>query len=147
VATSANTRELPAISDQELANYYLCKPGSTTDFRRLLEPAFSPDFKERYPERVTDYINYRATGKNCQTPAAFVRQVNALRNYSGTQYFSKVDPKETLFIRGSDDLLLDSAHGTILKQIVNEANHVEIKNLGHMVNIERPEALYECKTP
>lgn len=68
-----------------------------------------------------------------------MRQVAAVLQFDGKKYYSDVDPKECRFVHGHDDRIFNKIHVNGLKKLVPQAEHEVINELGHMVNIEKPE--------
>jgi pimeloyl-ACP methyl ester carboxylesterase len=137
--TTANCPDNPAISDDRAAAWTSVRPGNLEDFEALLGPFFSLSFRERQPERVREYCIYRAAGRNRQTARAYHRQMRALRLCRSGDYFARLDASEAAFIGGGADELLGPRHNQDLQRVCPGGEHVEIRDLGHMINIERPD--------
>ena len=90
--------------------------------------------------RAQQYYEYRAFGMNRQSPRSFIRQMTALRNFKGDKYFPLIDPSEASFTGGSNDEILGPLHNMALAKLSPDARHQEIQGLGHMINIELPQA-------
>jgi pimeloyl-ACP methyl ester carboxylesterase len=138
LAASPNTAAHPAVADTVLDDWKQVVPGDATVFARLLEPFFSKSFHQRHPERVAKYVRYRSNGENSQTAKAFRRQTAALRSFRAVEYFSRLDPAEAECIGGKEDRVFGPAHSRELKLLLPQAEHCEMDELGHMINIERP---------
>lgn len=141
LVTSANSGSLPAVPDALMKDWFTAKPGNVRDFERIMSPFFSRTFLAKNPARAAEYFSYRALGHSGQTPKSFVKQLNALRGFLGEDYFSKVQAHESIFIGGADDRILGPAHNRILKNLAQDATHHEVADLGHMINIERPDLI------
>ncbi len=138
LVTAANSSDLPAIPENLLSTWTSVTPGVLDDFEVILAPFFSRRFRESNPQAVEAYYCYRAIGQNQQIPKSFIRQMNALRAFDGTSYFSQIDPEEAEFIGGSEDYVLGPRHNVKLKELAPGAYHKEVLGLGHMVNLEMP---------
>jgi pimeloyl-ACP methyl ester carboxylesterase len=140
LVTTPNLPGTPAVPDSLLAQWATARPGDVESFRPVIEPFFAPGFRASHPTIVDEYIAYRATGGNGQTPGAFMRQLGALRSFDGSQHFPHINPAEAVFIGGKQDLVLGPTHNQGLEQLLPGATHIEIETLGHMINLEMPEA-------
>lgn len=141
LVTSPNLPTNPAISDDLLTSWFAVDPERRGDMARILRPMFSQNFRDRCPERVEDYVDYRFAGGNQQSKEAFVKQMRALMVFQGEASFSKIDPKEATFIGGAQDEILGPTHNADLRRLCPEARHLEISDLGHMINIEQPQRI------
>jgi len=139
LVTTPNLKTNPAIPDALLASWLKAKPGSVEDFAKILGPFFSPGFLSAKPEITTAYFRYRANGENGQSPRAFFRQMTALRSFDGSETFPFITPEECLFVGGAEDKILGPSHNLDLKRLIPVAKHVEVEDLGHMINLEMPE--------
>jgi pimeloyl-ACP methyl ester carboxylesterase len=141
LVTSPNLPSNPAVPESLLASWMGVTPGNEQDFKRIMEPMFSPSFVRSHPEVVMDYVRYRATGQNGQRPKAFMKQLSALRKFNGVEFFSKIDQQNSTFVGGGSDLILGPNHNKDLKQLAPLAKHIEVADMGHMINLERPDLI------
>lgn len=141
LVTSANTTTNPAVPDFLMETWKQAIPGNLDSFAPILNPFFSKSFAASNPDKVSEYVEYRALGKNKQSPKEFMRQLAALRSFDGKRYFARLNPSETLIVSGEDDYILGARHHQDLMQLVPKASHRVIDGLGHMVNIEQPELI------
>lgn len=139
--TSPNLKSNPAVPEEVLREWFSVKPGNIDDFKRILLPMFGNKFRSENPERCLQYVRYRCAGENKQNSEAFLRQLKALRSFDGHHYFSNINPQESIFVGGSDDQVLGPKHSSDLRELCPEASHEEIQELGHMINIERPDLI------
>lgn len=138
LVTSPNTSDCEAVPDGMLKEWLKAEHGNVEAFTRVLNPFFSTTFKQQHPNTVRRYYQYRANGENQQSKKAFMRQLTALRKYSGEDYFTQLNGDECWFIGGQQDDVLGPKHNQKLKQLAPSAHHYEASNLGHMINIEQP---------
>lgn len=138
LVTTPNLKTNPAIPDALLASWLKAKPGSVEDFARILGPFFSPGFLSAQPGITASYFRYRANGENGQSPRAFFRQMTALRRFDGSETFPFITSEECLFVGGAEDEILGPSHNLDLRNLAPAAKHVEVKGLGHMINLEMP---------
>lgn len=139
LVTSSNSAELPAIPEPLLDQWLSIRSRSPEEFERSLSVLFSDSFRQKSPQTVSEYFRYRSRLGNHQRAKSFLRQVTALRAFAGDDAFSKIDPRESYFIGGAADRLLGPLHNARLQQIVPEAFHRELPDIGHMINLEYPE--------
>ncbi|MGZ3782740.1 MAG: alpha/beta fold hydrolase [Pseudobdellovibrionaceae bacterium] len=137
--TTANLSSNLAVPDSLLNEWSNAKPGCIEDFKTVLSPFFSDTFIQKSETVTNHYYEYRAKGKNQQSPKAFYRQLAALRQFNGERFFSNINPSECTFVGGAKDYILGSKHNLDLKSLSPESTHIEISELGHMINIEKPE--------
>jgi pimeloyl-ACP methyl ester carboxylesterase len=140
LVTSANAFVSPALAEEVLKIWFQAVPGNIESFRAVLEPFFSKKFLQEQRSKVEAYIRYRALGENLQSPKNFVRQLMALKNFNGSKYFAKVNPSEATIISGSDDYILGPDHHRELIRLMPGAKEVLLPSVGHMINLEMPEA-------
>ncbi len=138
LVTSPNSKQNPAVPDELMARWFKVMPGDVDGFRSILHPFFSNVFRKLSPQLVENYIQYRAQGANLQAPRDFLRQLMALRNFNGQDYFAHVNPREATVISGAKDDILGPKHHQELLSLMPGVNESLIPDLGHMVNIERP---------
>lgn len=143
LVTSMNSDNMPAITDIQWQEWMNVGFGDVSSFEKALTPFFSPDFVKNNPEAALDYFQYKAFGKNEQTPQSIFKQGVAVMQFNGEKYFTKLKDEECIFYHGEDDLIFDQNHQKHLKANLPEAIHKVIPNCGHMVTIERPDFFKE----
>ncbi|MCX6106673.1 MAG: alpha/beta hydrolase [Proteobacteria bacterium] len=139
LVSSPNLSSNQAITAAMLAEWKTAQLGNVGDFKRILGPFFSEQFRLVSDNKAQDYYSYRALGGNKQSPKALYRQIGAIFSYNGQNYWPNIDPTEMTVIGGADDYILGPTHNLDLKELLPGANHHEISGLGHMVNLEMPE--------
>jgi pimeloyl-ACP methyl ester carboxylesterase len=147
LVTTPNRPENPSIPDELVASWTTVRRGNVGDFERILSPFFSPQFRTRHPEVAQVYYAYRARGGNGQSPSAFYRQMNAVRTFPAYAYFARLDPATAHFVGGAEDAILGPSHNRDLRDLCPDAQHTEVKCLGHMINIERPDIVRSVFDP
>ncbi len=138
LVTSGNLPELPAVPPALLKTWFEVKPGSVEGFTRIMAPFFSKGYRERNAQEAAAYYEYRAMGKNRQSPKAFVRQLNAVLAFDGRKTFAEVNPKECRFVGGAEDYIFGPEHDAALRGLCPDASHATLAGLGHMIQLEQP---------
>lgn len=138
LVTSSNQRDLPCITKDMLARWYQARPGNDESFTAILTPFVGAQFRARHPDIMRDYIHYRAHGGNGQSAAAFLKQLAAVIQFDGTDYFAGLNADETEFVHGGADEIMTVGHHSRLRNLQPHAQHVVVPEMGHMVNIEAP---------
>lgn len=139
LVSSPNDSDCPAIPSALLDSWVRVKPDDRVGLREILEPFFSKTFLAGRPDLVEAYIEYRAAGRNGQSPRDFFGQVAAIQTYSAEKMVGHVPEEAVVFISGGDDRILDAPHADGFLRLFPKAKHIRFKDLGHMVNLERPE--------
>jgi pimeloyl-ACP methyl ester carboxylesterase len=136
--TSANTTRLKCIPDSMLKSWYGARPGDVESFSRILSPFVGQKYKNQFPDETTRYYQYRANGLNEQSNRNFICQMQAVRSFDGTIYFSALDPTEIQFYFGSEDRVMNHLHQQDLMRIQPKAWCRVLEGVGHMANFEAP---------
>ncbi len=141
--TSANSKKLPLLSEQTLESWSTARSGNEADFANILRPFFSSKFLKENEAQFNQYVRYRAYGQNKQTAKAYFFQLGALLKFDGDNYFSSMEQDRSTFVYGSEDFIVDKEQRSHLMSLSPKANHTVIPELGHMINIERPDLILE----
>ncbi len=137
--SSPNFADSEALPNALIQDWLNVRRGNVVDFRRTLKPSFSKSFLNSHSNEFEAYVQYRIRGENGQTPRGFMRQVAAIQAFGGEKYYPELNPKECRFVNGLDDDIFGAAHRAAQKRLAPEVRFLEIKNMGHMVHLERPD--------
>ncbi|MFN8391641.1 MAG: alpha/beta fold hydrolase [Bdellovibrionota bacterium] len=138
LSAAANTYENPAVPDAFIEEWRSVHPGDEQSFERALRRFFSPQFREQHPERFSDYVRYRSSGRNRQSEKALRRQTAALRAFHGASYYPRLDPDEANFHAGAEDDIFGASYQDELRRMVPGARFEIIREAGHMLHMEQP---------
>ena len=139
--TSANSKTCPLLDKETLKSWAATRPGNVADFTGILRPFFSPEYLNQNAEVFSNYVEYRAIGKNQQSPKAYMLQLGALLKFDGDAYFPAVDASSAIFIYGEKDSLVNDAQVNQLRSLIPSATHRVISGMGHMITMERPDVI------
>lgn len=139
LVTSPNLPSNPAIPQSLLEQWLEARPNEPATFEPILRPMFSTQFNREQNDRVIEYIRYRSYGENGLNSSGLFKQIKAIQSFDGQRYFSQIDQQNSTFIGGGDDKILGPSHTTNLKALAPEARFIDLSNVGHMINIERPD--------
>ena len=142
LVSSPNLAGNPALTPKMLADWRSVNLGKDEDYERILTPFFSKSYLALNHSESRRYFKYRSTGANKQSGRGFYRQVSAINNYDGALFWPKIIPEEMHVIGGNDDYVLGPTHSRDIRNLLPEAKHTQLSELGHMVNMERPELFY-----
>jgi pimeloyl-ACP methyl ester carboxylesterase len=142
LVTSANLPNNPCITKTMLHGWQNAIPRDVESFGHVLHPFFSKIFRAEHPDIVAKYVEDRAFGRSGQSAQAFFKQVQAVLQFNGQDYFSALNPDECTFWHGEDDEIMHTVHHAELRELAPHCRHVVMSKIGHMVNFENP-SLFE----
>ena len=144
-ATSANTQELPAISDAIYATWIHAKTPEA--MRAAMLPAFGSSTITGRAALVEEYVQSRIRHDNKQAPEDFAEQLDAIRGFPGKEVYETLDrmPVSVTIISGDEDRLFPAPHSEWLARRAEA--HVVLPRTGHMLHLENPDGLAEVLAP
>ena len=145
-ATSANLPHNPAIPKVLFEKWSNAK--HEDDIRATTRIAFGKTTIESNPHIYEDYFQYRISGKNQQKVKEFIQQLISIRNFNGSEIYSKLAtiPVETTILSGSEDQLFDDTHLNDITSLLPQAQCKSLLDTGHMLHLENLNSLVECLT-
>ena len=143
-ATSANLKQNQAIPDELFAKWSSAK--HEDDIRTTTRIAFGKTTLENRPQVYEDYFQYRITGKNHQKAKEFIQQLVSIRNFKGSEIYSKLASTnvEISILSGEEDQLFDKEHLNDIVKLLPQARHISLKETGHMLHLENLNGLVEA---
>ena len=88
---------------------------------------------------VVNFIKYAAAYPYFQSAEGFQGQVDAIESFNVCGQIKNIKSK-TLIITGSDDILIYPSESMKLAKSINGSAFEEIKDVGHCVHVENPDA-------
>ena len=137
--TCANSPTLPLFTSSEIESWSKVK--DIDSFGKILEPFFSGEFLKRDSSKFKNYVQYRSRRENGQRSKDYHFQVEALLKFNGDLYFPKLRPENCTFVFGSEDKIINHKQVQYLKTLLPNAKFTILPNIGHMINLEEPEAI------